>query len=163
MPREGKSAAAEDFWRFSGDFYARPGIATLCLALQDKRNRDVNLLLFCLWLGKRGQKLDAALLATIAARASPWRRTILQSLRKARRRLVARYPHFKADALALELAAEKIAQSHILTGYREAGGSLRVRAVAKAEKRACAAANLRLYLGDAAEARLILAALSLDP
>ncbi|MDB5604693.1 MAG: hypothetical protein JWP25_1593 [Bradyrhizobium sp.] len=38
-----------ELWRFSLAVYA--GVATECLALQDSLGIDVNILLFCAWLG----------------------------------------------------------------------------------------------------------------
>src|SRR5665213_163755 len=47
--------AADSFWRFSQDFYALPGVAPACLALQDGHGRDVNLVLYGCWLGMSGR------------------------------------------------------------------------------------------------------------
>jgi uncharacterized protein (TIGR02444 family) len=58
-----------DFWRFSLSVYAAPGVADECLALQDTRGVDVNLLLFCAWLGgaRRGGMVKAEI--EVAGRA----------------------------------------------------------------------------------------------
>ena len=40
-----------EFWRFSLVVYAAPKVADECLALQETFGIDVNLLLFCAWLG----------------------------------------------------------------------------------------------------------------
>ena len=37
------------FWQFSVKFYAMPGVADACIALQDKARVDVNVLFFLLW------------------------------------------------------------------------------------------------------------------
>ena len=47
--------AAASFWAFSLEFYARPGVAEACLALQDRHGLDVNILLLCCWLGWSGR------------------------------------------------------------------------------------------------------------
>lgn len=39
------------FWRFSLAVYAAPGVADECLALQERCGIDVNILLFCAWVG----------------------------------------------------------------------------------------------------------------
>ena len=54
------AAAGEGFWRFSLAFYARPGVADALIALQDRAESEVNLVLFGLWLGViRGRRLAA--------------------------------------------------------------------------------------------------------
>ncbi|WP_284733726.1 TIGR02444 family protein, partial [Pseudomonas aeruginosa] len=40
-------------WKFAVDVYARPGVETACLALQEQ-GADVCLLLVAAWLGRRG-------------------------------------------------------------------------------------------------------------
>ena len=44
--------AADEFWQFSLEVYARPQVADLCLVLQDEHGFDVNILLLCLWLAQ---------------------------------------------------------------------------------------------------------------
>jgi uncharacterized protein (TIGR02444 family) len=44
--------AADEFWQFSLEVYAKPQVAELCLALQDEHGFDVNVLLLCLWLAQ---------------------------------------------------------------------------------------------------------------
>lgn len=75
------------FWRFSLVFYARPGVAPACLALQDRHGADVNLLLLALWLGTLGHRLDALAGTHIARLAADWQQPIVMPLRQVRRRL----------------------------------------------------------------------------
>src|ERR1700680_2972326 len=51
---EEETQAGSPFWRFSLRFYRQPGVADACIALQDARGVDVNILLFFLWLGSPG-------------------------------------------------------------------------------------------------------------
>jgi uncharacterized protein (TIGR02444 family) len=110
-------AAVEEFWTFSLDLYARPGVADACLRLQDSYALDVNMLLLCCWLGRRGYRLGAAELAAAEARAAPLRAQVLVPLRAVRRALktmplagaVALYARVKE----VELAAEREEQ-HLL-------------------------------------------------
>ena len=48
------SSETTPFWRFSLHFYRSVGVADACIALQDDCGVDVNLLLFLLWLRRRG-------------------------------------------------------------------------------------------------------------
>ena len=144
----GKSiVSGEAFWRFSLAFYTRPGVAEALLALQDRAGLDVNLMLFALWRGAvYGHRLDAAELRAAEAVVASLRGDLIQPLRALRRRLK---PAQDEDVQALrrrigrlELAAERAAQSRLadtLVGSAE-----------NDDRRAVAAANLALYLGDEA-------------
>lgn len=50
--------SAEQFWQFSEQHYARPGVAEACLQLQDDYHANVNLLLLLLMLEERGLSLE---------------------------------------------------------------------------------------------------------
>jgi len=52
------SSEQNPFWAFSLQHYATPGVAGICLTLQDKVELSVNILLFALWLAERGRELD---------------------------------------------------------------------------------------------------------
>lgn len=76
-----------EFWRFSLDRYARPGVAEACLELQDRAGADVNLLMLALWLGSLGRRLNPAEGARLAGLAADWQEPIIAPLRAVRRRL----------------------------------------------------------------------------
>ncbi len=75
------------FWNFSLDVYAAPGVAAECLALQRTWNIDINILLFCAWLGSKNRVLTESNLAEIDARVREWRETIVLPLRGVRQNL----------------------------------------------------------------------------
>ena len=52
-------------WEFSLEFYAQPGVASACLALQDRCGVDVNVLLLMCWCGLQGVCIDSASLARL--------------------------------------------------------------------------------------------------
>jgi uncharacterized protein (TIGR02444 family) len=115
------AATAEEFWAFSLALYARPGVADACLRLQDSHALDVNLLLLCCWLARRGCRLSAADLAAAEARAAPLRARVLEPLRAARRALKT-MPGSGAAALyaqlkQVELAAEREEQRLIVAPW----------------------------------------------
>ncbi len=47
-----------DFWLFTLSRYAKPGVAETCLVLQNQHGANINLLLYCLWLAKKGRSLE---------------------------------------------------------------------------------------------------------
>jgi uncharacterized protein (TIGR02444 family) len=148
------------FWRFSLAVYAAPGVADECLALQDTRGIDVNMLLFCAWLGARRTALTADDLAPIEAGARPWREAAVQPLRAARRGIKALkaadndIAALRNDVAALELRAEQIEQAML---FSMAPGA--VDATLSTEQ--VVRRNLSAFLGhDGSTARLIDAALA---
>lgn len=141
--------AAEDFWRFSLALYAAPGVASACLALQDEAGRDVNLLLYCGWVGASGRgRLDQAAIAAADVRLAPWRQGVVEPLRAARRALkgVAGAEALYAAVKAVELDAERQAQRLLAALAPAAAGRSRT------ERQADGAANLLAYAGAAAAA-----------
>ena len=103
------------FWRFSLAVYAAPGVADECLALQDTRGVDVNVLLFCAWLGSRRVTLTEAELAAIDSTVRSWRNQVVQPLRGVRRDIKTRADAAQEDIAALrkevatlELRAEQL-------------------------------------------------------
>lgn len=142
--------AGEAFWRFSLAFYARPGVADALIALQDRAARDINLILFGLWLGaSRGRRLAGGELAAAEAATATIADAAGAPLRRLRRRLKGS-PDPDLQALrrrvaGLEIAAERRAQ------YRLAAQlSADSAAHPEADRREAAQANLVLTLGGEA-------------
>jgi uncharacterized protein (TIGR02444 family) len=76
------------FWNFSLELYAGEGVAEACLDLQERRGCDVNVLLFCCWLGASGRPtLTAERLRSILAASDAWQTEVVKPLREMRRRL----------------------------------------------------------------------------
>lgn len=75
------------FWDFSLAVYGRDGTAPACLALQDAKGLDVNLLLFCCWAGATGHPLTRRELETLIDAVEPWRTLMIEPLRHLRRKL----------------------------------------------------------------------------
>jgi uncharacterized protein (TIGR02444 family) len=138
----GDDATADEFWTFSLALYARPGVADACLRLQDTHALDVNLLLLCCWLARRGCRLSAADLAAAEARAAPMRARILEPLRATRRALktmpIAGAAALYAQVKQVELAAERDEQRLIVAPW---SGSL----AASSDQGMDEAVNLTLY------------------
>src|SRR5260221_10020181 len=82
--------AGDAFWRFSLAVYARRGVATALIAIQDRAARDVNLILFGLWLGaSQGRLLSAAELTGAEAAIAPIADAPVAPLRRLRGQLKA--------------------------------------------------------------------------
>ena len=144
-------AAPEDpgaaLWRFSLAVYGRAGVPAACLALQDEGGRDVNLLLYCCWVGASGRgRLTSADISRAGGAIALWRRGVVEALRAARRAVkadgapetAALYKSIKA----VELEAERVEQGRLaaLAGPPVVG-------VSDAERLAAAVDNLGLYIG----------------
>lgn len=134
------------FWRFSLEVYGAPGVAAECLALQDALGIDVNLLLFCAWLGSaRRTALSASEIESARSLVQPWHDQAVRPLRAVRRQLKAfsgpDSEAFRLRVKALELEAEQMEQamlfSHALETWPRVGA---------ADPRDAVAANIRIYL-----------------
>jgi len=106
-------------WNFSVSVYRREGVAAACLSLQERRDADVNLLLYCCWLGAEGcRTLDADRLRRASAEVERWHREVVRSLRAVRKRLKAnpepasgeQAARLRRSIGAVELEAERIEQ-----------------------------------------------------
>ncbi|MDX1574760.1 MAG: TIGR02444 family protein [Kiloniellales bacterium] len=137
------------FWDFSLAVYNRPGVAEACLALQDRRGLDVNLLLFCCWAGSVGRPLGPRDIARLRGAVDDWQQGIVGPLRAVRRRLKGLSDVAAGEGGALrqavkdcELEAERIEQAML----HAALAGLSTEPSEPADPAACGAANLTAYL-----------------
>ena len=145
------------FWAFSLAVYGSEGVAEECLALQERLDLDVNLLLFAAYMGAvEGVRLGPQAIADANAAVAGWHRDVVRPARHARRALKA--PAADTDnalqpataTLRLqmkraELEAEKIEQAMLWRWSRDHLHDL-------AHDAGALAANLRevlLFSGDA--------------
>ena len=121
------------FWTFSLAVYARPGVADECLLLQSKLNVDVNVLLFCAWLGaEKKVALGEAAFAAIDAQVERWHNTVVYPLRAVRQSMKSLSELSNQEAIdlrktigSMELRAEQIEQALLFKVVDEvAGGSI---------------------------------------
>ena len=114
------------FWQFSIKFYAVPGVAEACIALQDQAKVDVNILFYLLWNATQGRAFNAADITEIEHRIGPWREMAVIPIRDIRRALKAPPPAMAPEAAeglrtrikAVELEAERL-QQEALYGLAE--------------------------------------------
>ena len=105
------------FWNFSLELYSCEGVAEGCLDLQERRGCDVNILLFCCWLGASGRPtLTADRLRTILKASDVWQAEIVRPLRAVRRLLKDRsWPEAlpeTVDAVRRRTADAELAAEH---------------------------------------------------
>ena len=101
------------FWRFSLAIYALPEVSNWCLRLQDQYQLDVNLLLYTVWRGSRGESLGAGQLAQLESAVAAWRSQVLLPIRALRRQLkgIAEVEPTREQLLQVELSAEQQQQN----------------------------------------------------
>lgn len=76
------------FWDFSLRVYGSAGVPAACLALQERHRIDVNVLLFCCWLGASGRgALDGEEIAGVCATVDAWHDDVVRAIRGVRQRL----------------------------------------------------------------------------
>jgi uncharacterized protein (TIGR02444 family) len=73
------------FWQFSLQVYRCKDVKTSCLSLQEKWDINVNLLLFCAWLGYCVEPISHAHFTQACARIHSWQKAVTQPLRAIRR------------------------------------------------------------------------------
>lgn len=109
--------AGSGLWDFSVALYGRDRVRTVCLSLQNGFDADVNLILFCLWLGASGRgQIDKDDLAPLSEAVSVWHNEVVKPLRAARVRLRTPPPAVAAGAANdlrerikdIELSAERV-------------------------------------------------------
>lgn len=144
-------ADSHPFWQYSVAVYDRPGVAASCLALQDGRGADVNILLYCCWRAACGDAaLDRAALEPIISRVASWRNDVIAKLRAVRVRTKTgitgvsptTLAPFRESLKALELDAEFIEQAMLA----EHAASRDAAATSGAEGARAAAAGMVAYL-----------------
>lgn len=135
-----------DFWDYAVAVYDRPGVAPDLLALQDQFQTDVNMILFCLWLGQHRQDI-APILAEALTISETWRMSIAP-LRTARRALKAQLER-RPDLVELR---ERIKACEREAERRQIGDLAALvthTAVTAADARNCARHNLEQYVSAA--------------
>ena len=134
------------FWDFSLATYGRPGVAAACLGLQDRHGIDVNVLLFCCWVGASGGGvLGPAEMAAALAVAGPWQRDVVVPLRRIRRDLKGAGEageSLKRRVAAVEIDAEHAEQLMIAATWARRPDA----ALGEMQRIGDACANLRRYL-----------------
>ena len=139
------------FWLFSGRTYGKRGVERACLALQDECGADVNLLLYCCWMGRQGRQLDGRALRSAMAAVARWQHEVVWPLRRARR-AIRKEPGGAAGAwakalrrriAAAELDAEYVEQRVLA---KEAAGA--PPSAGNDRPREAAASNLDRYLHE---------------
>ncbi len=158
------SDAAAEFWRFSLAVYASAEVAPACIVLQDEYGKDVNVALFCCWLGASGRgRISAAFLDAADKAVAPWRHGVVEHFRTARRAVKALAApgseNLYTRAKAVELEAERLLQAQLVAHAPPAAVSR-----PSEERLADALANLALYIGraPAEPIRAALAAMARD-
>lgn len=103
------------FWDFSLRVYRAAGVASECLRLQDQLGADVNILLFCGWIGwEKNFELQLDDLNRVSSEVSEWNRCVLLPIRLARRYLKGAAPGPLYERIKLlELGAERHEQDRL--------------------------------------------------
>lgn len=74
----------ENFWDFSVRTYRVTGVADACLSLQNEHGVDVNMLLFCAWVGSVIGEFDGELFNQANEFSGRWAENVVVPLREAR-------------------------------------------------------------------------------
>ncbi len=138
-------------WDFALVVYRRDGVAEACLALQESHGIDVNVLLFCCWLGESGRgALGAKEMADALALVDRWHQDVVRRLRAVRTGLkgglgkidVEYSDPLRGRIMASELDAEHVEHMTLMRAFERPAAE----PMPSAEQRAKdAAGNVALY------------------
>jgi uncharacterized protein (TIGR02444 family) len=108
---------AHPFWDFALRVYKTPGVSDACLAIQERHGADVNVVLFCCWMGESGRgAMTPERLAEACEAVAPWHESVVKRLRAVRRLLkedAGKAPADLAGALRAQIQASEIDAEHI--------------------------------------------------
>lgn len=136
-----------EFWRFSLLVYKQNEVAKECLALQETSGVNVNLLLFCAWIGAQGIALSSENIEAASVAVAAWHETIVRALRGVRQKIkslgVVGLDEFRAHVKDIELEAEKIEQAILFDYSKSITGS-----PAGADRRDVITENVKKYIAS---------------
>jgi uncharacterized protein (TIGR02444 family) len=133
-PRDGDRGDLQydnEFWRFSLAVYEPADVANECLELQDALGLDVNLLLFCAWLGTRATVLSRSEIESATRIVAAWHDSVVRPLRSVRRQMKMLYgdgfENLRTRVKENELRAEQIEQAMLFAyarGFQNSRGNI---------------------------------------
>ncbi|TNF36101.1 MAG: TIGR02444 family protein [Gammaproteobacteria bacterium] len=91
-------------WDYSTQIYQLADVESSCLLLQNRFDADVNILLYCCWLGEQGIELNASDIDKLVSSTQPWQHSMIKPLREARRMMKQHIIALPGDQLEQTLA-----------------------------------------------------------
>ena len=73
-----------EFWNYSTQIWTLPGIEPVCLEFQNNYDANVNILLYCCWVGDKKLSINDDDVQVLLDTAQPWQ-TIIKPLRDSRK------------------------------------------------------------------------------
>lgn len=145
------------FWDFSLEIYGADGVAPACLALQEAHQLDINVVLFCCWIGASGRgALDAGEAEAMTAAVAEWHAEVVRAVRAVRQLLkdgLAPAPIELSEPLRRRIAKIEVELEHVEQLMLAASIDRAADPSAPAERRcADAVANIARYFAIIARA-----------
>ncbi len=143
----------ESFWDFSVRTYRTTGVPAASLSLQNDFGADVNMLLYCCWVGAYLGKFDSDMFASASRFSANWAENVVIPLRSARTWMkhtgcgddaisVDQCMTLRDDVKSVEFAAERLQQDTLESLAHDP----RLRNVGGEILAADTASNLALYM-----------------
>ena len=106
-----------EFWNYSTQIWTLPNVEAICLELQNNYDANINMLLYCCWVGDKNLSLSDDDLQSLLDTIQPWQ-TIIKPLRESRKMMlqqsIAMPSELKDQTITnmseMELNAEHMAQ-----------------------------------------------------
>ena len=110
------TASSPSLWAFACALYAQPGVESACITLQERHQRNVNLVLYCCWLGANSHVLTVPAALQVASFIPQWSAKWVVPLRQLRQQMKTAPPEgdmtqdwqvLREQLLQLELGFER--------------------------------------------------------
>ena len=149
MNETSESRSGLSLWRFSLSVYGAAGVQQECLDLQDRHAVNVNLLLFCAYVGAvHSAVLEPTDVQAARAATLEWNSGVVQKLREVRRAMKLFLAGASADAALVAALREEVKKTELEAeriehAMLETWGQSHIERLRRANAAAAVAANIR--------------------
>jgi len=138
-----------DLWTYTTQLWTLPEVEPTCLELQNNYDADVNILLYCCWIGDKSLSMNEDDMQVLLDTITPWQ-TMIKPLRDSRKmmqqQLIAMPSHLVEQTVSnmnqMELNAEHMAQLALEKAY----GAEKITPLKGTSNIDCSLHNINLYL-----------------
>ncbi len=140
-----------EFWNYSTQIWTLPNVESICLELQNEHDINVNLMLYCCWVGDKNLSLNDDDLQILLDTIQPWQ-TMIKPLRDSRKMMQQHLIAMPANMIdqtlenisEMELNAEHMAQLALEKNLKPE----KISACENLSNIECSLSNIKTYVGS---------------
>ncbi|VAW58316.1 hypothetical protein MNBD_GAMMA08-2651 [hydrothermal vent metagenome] len=140
-----------EFWNYSTQIWTLPNVESLCLELQNDHDINVNLMLYCCWVGDKNLNLNDDDLQILLDTIQPWQ-TMIKPLRDSRKLMQQHLIAMPANMIdqtlenisEMELNAEHMAQLALEKALKPE----KISPCKNQSHIECSLSNIKIYVGS---------------